>query len=162
MTQHLSPDVLIDYIHGELTPEADAGVHEHLAQCAPCRDEYEAEAAVGEALRAAARAHELAFPSLVAAHVWEEVRKPRPAPFAGLAMLLRPVVAVPLALAIAFGAYYALPLGHSAAPGRTIDATYYLEQHAGQEASDPLSERGSLQVIESSLVDAPAAAGVPR
>lgn len=159
MTQHLPSDVLIDYIHGELTPEADAGVHEHLAKCAACRDEYDAEAAVGEALRAAARARELEFPSIVAARVWEAVRKPRPGPLAGLAMLLRPVVAVPLALALAFGAYFALPLGRSAAPGRTIDATYYLEQHAGQLASDPLSERGSLQVMESSLGDA---AGVSR
>lgn len=153
MTQHLAPEVLIDYVHGELTPEADAGVHAHLDACPVCRDAYDAEAALGEALRASARAEELDFPSIVAARVWERVRNSRPGPFAGLATLLRPVVAVPLALAVAFGAYYLSPLGHPAAPGRTIHATYYLEQHAGQEAADPLSERGNLQVTESSLVD---------
>jgi hypothetical protein len=159
MTQHLSPEVLIDYIHGELTPEADAGVHVHLAGCPTCRERYDAEVRVGEALRATARAQEVEFPSIVAARTWERVRALRPGPFASLAILLRPVVAVPLVVAIGFGAYFGTPLGRAPTPDRTIDASYYIEQHAGQEASDPLSERGPVQVIESSLVDAAPAGG---
>ncbi len=151
-TQHLSTEALIDYIHGALAPEADAGVFQHLASCAACRAEYESEVGLGEALRASARAQEVEFPSIVAARVWEEIRNARPGPFAGLAALLRPVIAVPLAVAILLGGYFATPLGRPGAPQRTIDATYYLEQHAGQAESDPLSERGSAQTIESSLV----------
>jgi predicted anti-sigma-YlaC factor YlaD len=159
MTQHLSLETLIDYIHGELTPEADAAVHLHLTSCPACREEYDAEVQVGEALRAVLRAQDIEFPSIVAARTWERIRNARTGPLASLAILLRPVVAVPLVLAIGFGAYFATPLGHAPKHDRTINASYYLEQHAGQEAADPLAERGPVQVMESSLVDTAPAAG---
>jgi anti-sigma factor RsiW len=160
MTQHLPLETLIDYIHGELTPEADAAVHLHLTACPVCREEYDAEMQVGEALRSAARAQDVEFPSMVAARTWERIRTTRPGPLANLALFLRPAIAVPLVLAIGFGAYFATPLGHFARHERTVNASYYLEQHAGQEASDPLAERGPVQVMESSLVDTAPASGV--
>jgi len=162
MTQHLPLETLIDYIHGELTPEADAAVHVHLTACPPCREEYAAEVQLGEALRASARAQEVEFPSMIAARTWERIRNARPGPLASLAIFLRPAIAVPLALAIGFGAYFATPLGHAAKHDRTINASYYLEQHAGQQASDPLAERGPVPVMESSLVDTAPPAGGPN
>lgn len=141
MINHISSDLLIDFVHHELTPGDDALVHAHLAECAECRCEYERESAFTDMLRAAAAAEETEMPSLVAARVWEAVRSARPSPFAWLAVLLRPAFAVPMAAALAVGLFFAFPLSHSGSVP-TIDATYYLEQHAAQQAENPFSERG--------------------
>jgi len=154
---HLSPETILDYVHGALAPEDDAVVFSHLASCATCRAERDEEVRIGEELRTEARAAELEFPSMISARVWETVRASRPGPFAALAAFLRPIVAVPVAAVVLVAAYFASPLGHGAEHRSTIDASYYLQQHAGQ-ATDTLNEHGSSEIIESSLVsqnDAP-------
>ena len=142
MSNHITTDLLVDYVHHELAPEEDALVHAHLGECAGCRREVENESALTDALRSAAAAEETDMPSLVAARVWETIRSARPSPLGRLAVLLRPAVAVPLAAALVIGAYVAVPLSHGG-PAPTIDAGYYLEQHAAAQVQYPLAERGA-------------------
>ena len=156
MMKHLNNDYLIDYLHGQLPPEEDALAHAHLEACTACRADYDAEAALSEALRSAAAAEELEFPSLISAHVWEQVRQARPGWASRLAGFFRPAIAVPVAAVAVVALYLATPLGHNAAgPAKHVSASYYLEQHAAQQAQNPLGERSptAAQLIESSAAD---------
>jgi len=152
MTDHLSSELLIDYLRRELPPQDDALVHVHLDTCTACRREYEVEASLTEALRAAAAREEVEFPSLVAARVWEEIRNAKPSPLARIAALWRPLVALPVAAALVFAVFLVGPMSHS---GPKIAASYYLEEHAAQQAQNPLTERGpaASHFIETSALD---------
>jgi len=150
MNDHLSTDLLIDFVHGELSPGDDARAHAHLAGCAACRDAYELEATLGEALRSAARADEREMPSLVAAAVWERVRAARPGPAARLRALLRPAFALPVAAALLIGGFFASPFAHPNGP--MVDAAYYFEAHAAETSANSLSERSSSAVLETSML----------
>jgi len=156
MTDHLSNELLIDYLRRELPPEDDALVHAHLDACSSCRREYEVEASLSEALRAAAAREEVEFPSLVAARVWEEIRNAKPSPLAQILSFWRPLIALPVAAAIAFAIFIASPMSHGPP---TIAAAYYLEEHAAQQAQNPLDERGpaASHFIETSALDSGAA-----
>jgi anti-sigma factor RsiW len=150
MNDHLSTDLLIDFVHGELSPSDDARAHAHLTGCASCREAYELEAALGEVLRSAAQAEEREMPSLVAAAVWERVRAARPGPAARLQALFRPAFALPIAAALLIGGFFASPLAHLNRP--TVDAAYYFEAHAAETSANPLSERSSSAVLETSML----------
>ncbi len=152
MNQHLTTGTLIDFLHGELPSQDDARVHAHLAACPDCRGIYELEARLGETLRAAAATEEREMPSLVSAAVWQRVREARPGPFAQLAALLRPIVAVPVAAALLLGAFLASPLAHPANAPK-IDASYYLQAHAAQAGLNPLGDHASTQPLETSMTD---------
>jgi anti-sigma factor RsiW len=155
MTQHLSNETLIDYIHGELAANDDAQAHEHLAQCGVCRLEYDAEVELGESLRAAMAADERELPSMVKALVWDQVRNARPAG-SGLTRWLRPAFAIPTVALVALVAVFASPLRHAASNAPLVDATYYLEQHAAEQMQTAaLGERSNLTALEVSD-DAPA------
>ena len=149
MTQHLTTERLIDYIHGELGPAEDADALAHLGVCAVCSAEYEREAQLSEGLkRLDLDAFEL--PSMVKARVWERVRR-ESSPKARLLAFFRPAITVPVAAAVVVALYFAGPLAHRGSAGPTIDASYYLEQHAAQEISNPLGERSvSSAVMETS------------
>jgi anti-sigma factor RsiW len=154
MNEHLSPDLLVDYVHGELSATDDASVHRHLAACASCRESYDLEIALSEGLRAAAAADERELPPFVKATIWEAVREARPSPLARLGALLRPAIAVPVAALLIAGGFFASPLAHvGAAP--TIDATYYLEAHAAQASQSPLNDRSGVQSLETSMLAHP-------
>jgi anti-sigma factor RsiW len=157
MNNHITNADLIDYIRHELRPERDALVLAHLESCDGCRREYEAEASLGEMLKRAAAREEREFPSLVSARVWEAIRNEKPSPFAWLQTLLRPAIAVPVAAAAAVAIFFATPIGHQGG-GSTIAATYYLEQHAAQQAQNPLLERGP---SATTMIEAAADSGVP-
>ena len=150
MTDHFTTDLLVDFLHGELSPADDALAHAHLAACATCRGEYDREASLTVALRAAAAAEEREMPSTINAAVWQLIREARPGPFARMAAWLRPVVAVPIAALLIVGGWFASPYSHAAAHP-TIDAAYYLRTHAAQSSQTPLSER-SAQTFETSMV----------
>jgi len=142
MMEHLTTDTLTDYVHGELPPAEDALVHAHLQACAACQAEFELETSLSEALRTAARDEEYELPSMVKARIWEAVRAERPSPFAAFAAFLRPAIAVPTAAILIVVTYFASPLGHpQQVHAKTVDAMYYLEQHAAEELQNPLIER---------------------
>jgi anti-sigma factor RsiW len=149
---HLTPDQLTDFVHGELPPAADALAHAHLADCGVCRAEYDAEIALGEALRSSAIAHEREFPAIVRAVVWERVREMPPSPAAVLSSWFRPLLALPVAAVLLVGIWFASPLApHGAGP--TVDASYYLQAHASQSNSSLLSEPDGSPELETSMMD---------
>jgi len=154
MMQHLTSDTLIDYIHEELDATADAAALAHLQTCAECSAAYEAEARLNEALKTLPSAE---LPPMVKARIWEAVRNEQASPYARLIAFFRPAVAVPVAAALAVALYFVSPFAHRAPAGPTVDANYYLEQHAADEIGNPLGERSvSSTVLETS--DAPGTA----
>jgi predicted anti-sigma-YlaC factor YlaD len=155
---HYNADTLDDYLHGALGPERDAAIHAHLEACAPCCTLYDEAAQVRDWLRAAARAEEREFPSLIKARVWEAVRSlPPPVSFADrLRALWRPMIAVPVAAAIAIFAYVGVPGTHGQAPG--VAATYLLEEHAALASDNPLADRGL--IVPASVVDGQQSTGL--
>ena len=137
---HPTPEQLVEYLHGELTPPHDAAVHAHLAECSACAQAYEAEASLTELLRAHARSEERELPYRVVAGIrdaaagatappiWERIRS-----------ALRPVVLIPAAAALAIALYFGMSERHSG--GATpINAAYYVDSHAALTATTPFSE----------------------
>jgi anti-sigma factor RsiW len=137
MTPHYSSDTLIDYLHGALGPSADRAVLAHLEGCADCTRLFNEEATVTEALRAAARAEEREFPSMVKARVWDAVRREQPSVWMRLRSRWTPAFVVPVAAAVAVAAYFGTPVLQSAGPS-TITASYYLDEHNAQTTQSPL------------------------
>jgi anti-sigma factor RsiW len=129
---HVRADTLLDFLHGELSPEEDAGVHEHLASCATCSAEHEEQMRLTEVLRAHAIAEERELPARVVARVRERINAYRePAWWQQLTAFVRPAVAMPAAAVLLLAAI----LGFSSirpvfmhAP--EIAAAYYLDDHA--------------------------------
>lgn len=147
MTAHLPPEILIDYIHGELHPAEDAQVHAHLSSCAFCHQQLEHERALTELLRSAAAREDLEFPPLIKARVWQTIRAAKPSLWA---WLRSPNPLAPaLAATLAIGAFTAGMLLQGSHAHPTIDAAFYLDEHAEQQGSSPLAERSAPQTIES-------------
>ncbi len=147
MMQHPTNDILLDYVHGELSPADDASVYTHIESCEPCRLEYEAEIALGEMLRAQAARDERDLPSSVKAEIWQRVRAGKAAIWTRGLSWLRPAVAVPLAAAIAVAAYFGTTyLGPHGAPA--IEASYYLQDHADMNSTVPFSDHTSANPVD--------------
>lgn len=147
MMQHLTNDILLDYVHGELAPAQDASVYTHIEQCEACRAEFETEVALGEMLRAQAKNDERDLPSAVKAEIWERVRNGRPSALNRAFGWLRPAVAIPVAAAIAAAAYFGTAyLGPQGAP--TIEASYYLQDHAAMNSTIPFSDHTSANPVD--------------
>lgn len=141
MTQHLTAEQLIDYLHDALSPGEDASIHAHLDDCGHCRDEYAAEVFLTESLRKQAVLEERELPGGVKAAIWSEIRNARPSPAARLAALWRPALALPLAAALAFAVYFGSGMLHRQTPsGPTIEAAYYLQDHAALNNAVPFGD----------------------
>ena len=143
MKEHLKNEDLVDFLHEALSPEEDAAIYAHLETCAPCRKEHDFEAALGEAVQVYAVNTERELPSSVKAEIWERIRSAKPSALSHLAGWFRPAVAVPIAAAIALGAYFGVTsLG---SPGvAPIDAAYYLQDHAAMTTVVPFSDRSEV------------------
>jgi predicted anti-sigma-YlaC factor YlaD len=147
MMQHPTNDILLDYVHGELAPPDDAAVFAHIEQCEPCRAEYQAEVALGEMLRAHAAAQERELPSSVKADIWERVRAGKPSFWSRTSEWLRPAIAIPVAAALALGAYFGTSyIGPQGAP--KIEASYYLQDHAAMNNTIPFSDHTSTNPVD--------------
>lgn len=138
---HPSQEQLIDYLHGELAPAEDAAFLLHLEGCDACRARYEDEAGLSESLLRFARVSERELPSGVRASIWSAVEAlhHEPAWTQRLAAWLRPRVAIPIAAALAIAAFagYGSTIHRN---GTTIDAAYYLEDHAALTGAVPFNE----------------------
>jgi predicted anti-sigma-YlaC factor YlaD len=150
---HYNADTLDDYLHGAFGPERDATIHAHLEACADCRALYDEAAGVRDWLRAAARAEEREFPSMIKARVWEAVRAmPVPLSFADrMRALWRPAYAVPLAAALAVAVYLGVPNVRGSNQPAGVAATYLLEEHAALASDNPLADRGL--IVPASIVN---------
>jgi len=145
MMQHLTNNELIDYLHNALPAQADAAVYAHLEQCASCREEYDAEAALTEFLRGYAAREEREMPATLKAEIWSRIRGAQPTALQRLAALWRPAMGVPVAAAIALAAYFSMGHG-TGAPA--IDAAYYLQDHAALTSTVPFNERTNVHPAE--------------
>lgn len=141
MKSHPSQEQLIDYLHRELAPDEDAALLLHLDDCASCNQRYQHEASLSESLRSFARASERELPAGVRASIWSalESSQRKPTWAARLGSWLRPVVAIPVAATffIVALAGYESSLHRG---GPTIDAAYYLDDHAALTSAVPFSE----------------------
>lgn len=150
---HYNADILDDYLHGALGPERDATIHAHLETCTACRAVYDEAASLRDWLRAAARAEEREFPSMIKARVWERVRAmpvQQPSLADRLRALWRPMIAVPIAAVIAASVYLGVPAVHGGPPVG-VAASYLLEEHAAVASDNPLADRGL--IVPASVVD---------
>jgi len=138
---HYTDDNLIDYLHGEVSDEVDARMHAHLAHCSDCSARYDAEAGVGEVLRASALAQERPFPPMIRAYVWATIRAAEPTPLERIRAFINPLVAVPLAAALALLMYFSVPIVRGdRATAPTVAAAYYFEEHAAEGLENPLAD----------------------
>ncbi len=156
MTEHLANQTLIDYMHAGLGPEQDAQVYAHLESCAACRSDYDAELALTDILRSYAAHETRELPSSVKAEIWERIRAARPSPVRSLANWFRPAVALPIAAVLALGMYFGTSyLGpHGVA---SIDAGYYLEDHAALNSTVPFSDRATTSAADLESANSPKA-----
>jgi predicted anti-sigma-YlaC factor YlaD len=144
---HVTQDVLIDYLHGELPPGEDAMVLLHLESCTQCRQEYDVQASLTEAMRAYAHATETELPDDLRRSIWSAIDDAEAASFRSR---LRRWLTPAAGLAAAAAAAYAILVTSGAQHGSpAIDAIYYLDDHAALTSTVPFNE-GS--VVPSSLV----------
>lgn len=151
--QHPSLERIVDYVHHELSESEDARLFEHFAACLPCRTEYEAELRLTATLRAAAAAETLALPPAVKARIWESVRTAQPR---GWRAFLRPLVALPVAAALAVGAFFATQSAGGPGVRPVVGAQWYFDVHsAATRQENPLADRSAplLNTIEASDVN---------
>ena len=153
MTTHYDRESLIDYLHGALTPRADAAVFAHLASCTACNAIYDEEASLGELLRTAARSEELELPSLVKARVWDAVRHETPSWAQRLRTSWGPRIALPVAAALAIAAYIGPNLRHTQPVIAGVNASYYLDEHNAQAQQNPFGPGASPAVYTADSQD---------
>ena len=143
--QHLTDEQLIDYLHREANPAADAKILAHLEACGDCRAHYEAEAELSEVLRGYARETERELPQGVVARIWDAVDRAE-APVSireRLTAFVRPAVAVPVAAMLVVAVYFGLNT-HRGDAAPSINAAYYLDDHAALNTTVPFSEGAAI------------------
>jgi len=140
--EHLANETLIDYLHHELSPRDDAWVMQHLSSCDACRAELAHQTELTESLRVYAQATERELPVGVIASIWDavdrEARQPNLAE--RLHVLWKPAFALPAAAALIAGLYFGVIGPYGTTKLATIDAAYYLEDHAALTNTVPFNE----------------------
>jgi len=136
---HPTLDQIVDYLHGELPAARDAAVHAHIAGCSDCAQARDAEMQITDQLRERARAEERELPPGLAARIRSAIESERsPSLWERLSAAFRPVALVPVAAAIALLLY--VGFGHRGqAVASSIDASYYVQNHAALAATTPFS-----------------------
>ncbi|MGC2633821.1 MAG: zf-HC2 domain-containing protein [Candidatus Cybelea sp.] len=137
---HPTSDELVDYLHGELPPPRSAAIAAHIAGCSECADARAAEVSLTQLLRDHALEQERELPPGVVSGIWEKLRNRPPSVWERFSAALRPAIAVPVAIAIAAFLFFSIKVAHGPAHAATIDAGYYVENHAALDAGTPLSE----------------------
>jgi anti-sigma factor RsiW len=137
---HPSIEQIVDYLHGELSPAQDAVIYAHLAGCLPCSERRTDELAIGEALRAHARAGERNLPASLVARIRSEIERPaRDSAWEQLRTRFRPIFVLPAAAAAAAILYAGIEAWQSAAT-TPIDAADYVDSHAAMAAVTPFAD----------------------
>ncbi len=139
--QHVPPEILVEYLHGELPAGEDAAVHAHLAECRECSDAYESEASLTELIRGHYRAQERDLPQGVVVCIRDAVAASHVPWWRRLTDSLRPLaVGTAIAAGLLFGTFLSLRGWHSHAQASTIDAAYYLDDHSSLATTMPFGE----------------------
>jgi anti-sigma factor (TIGR02949 family) len=140
MKQHLNSTTLIDYLHHELPPGDDAEVLAHLQSCEACSQELNVEASISERLRESARESDLEVPAGLRSAIMARIAAQRQSPWYALRSLVRPLIVVPVAAALATAAFLLGPALLPQSPG--VPVSYYLQQYADHARQNPLADRG--------------------
>lgn len=135
---HYDRETLIDFLHGELAPAADAAVFAHLDGCEPCRLVRDEESSITETLRGSSLAQERELPAMVRARIWDAVRRETPSFGDRVRALWRPALALPVAAAVALVAYIGLPVMHGSPDAAGVTAAYLLDEHSAEAQQNPL------------------------
>ncbi len=152
MNEHLNHDDFIDYLHGECAPGRDAAILAHLNGCEACTAAYDEEARLGELLRTHAKRTERELPYGMSASIWERIEREqiaRPGWASALKAFLRPAIAVPAAAGLVVAAYFGLTALQHGPVRPSIEAAFYLNDHAALTRTVPFGEGGS--VVPSTL-----------
>lgn len=137
--RHLTPDEIVDYLHGELPIEKDAAVAMHLAQCRICAEARDAEAALTEMLRAVAQSQERTVPSAVRSSIRAAAER-SPQPTSRTSRFMRPAVALPIALAAGVLIWLGMRTTIVNQPKTAIAAGYLVDHHAMLSAIAPFAD----------------------
>ncbi len=163
--QHPNTEELTDYLHNALAPQQDAAIHAHLDDCVLCRDEYAAEVRLSELLRSQAAREERELPPMLKASIWQAVRTLQPSPMERLHAWLRPAYAIPVAAVIVAAAVFGPAYLQGTRDGApTIDAAYYLQDHAAMNTTVPFGDHSGATTSEfetTSNIDQTAVSTVP-
>ncbi|GAC1498354.1 MAG: hypothetical protein NVS1B14_01350 [Vulcanimicrobiaceae bacterium] len=163
--QHLKTEELTDYLHNALEPARDASIHAHLEDCVRCRDAYAAEMRLSEFLRSQAALEERELPPMLKASIWQAIRTLSPSPIERLQAWLRPAYAIPVAAVIAAAAVFGPAYLQGTRDGApTIEAAYYLQDHAAMNTTVPFGDHSGATTSEfetTSNLDQTAVSTVP-
>ncbi|MBV8331658.1 MAG: zf-HC2 domain-containing protein [Candidatus Eremiobacteraeota bacterium] len=143
--QHLTSEILIDYLHHELSPAEDARVLAHIEHCDVCTRELNVEASITDRLRTIARAEELELPLGLRSAIMARIASQNVRPATLLRRWLAPALLVPVAAAAAAAAFFLSP-GPQTTQAAALPVSYYLEQHAVQAQANPLGDRGAIML----------------
>jgi anti-sigma factor RsiW len=139
---HPTLEELVDYVHHELSPEHDAAIHAHLAGCAVCSERRDTEVRLGEMLREYAQRQERELPPGLRTRILASAAdEPSRGWWFRLSQMMRPVVALPVAAAAGLAIFFGVHALHQG-PARqaTVQAAYYLEDHAALAATVPFGD----------------------
>jgi anti-sigma factor (TIGR02949 family) len=142
MKQHLNSTTLIDYLHHELPPSEDAEALAHLQSCEACSQELNVEASISDRLRASAREADLEVPAGLRSAIMARIAAQRQSPWQSLRSLVRPLVIVPVAAALATAAFLLGPVLLPQSSHAGVPVSYYLQQYADHAGQNPLADRG--------------------
>jgi anti-sigma factor RsiW len=138
---HPTPDELVDYLHGELPAGRDAAIHAHLRDCSACAEARDAEVRITELLRGHAQAQERELPPSVISGILDAVEQRRSPAWSLWSAAFRPAIVMAATAAVVLLLYVGIHSLNSVR-GRlttTIDAAYYVNDHAALSAMTPFS-----------------------
>jgi anti-sigma factor RsiW len=129
----------VDYERGELDAARDAAMHAHLTACADCHAEWQADLALVDSLRASVEDRE--FPTSILAGVRQAMHAEQSPSFLfRLRLMLRPVVAAPIAAALVVAGVF-IGYQHSRTPQPVMTGMDYVREHVAQTANMPSTDR---------------------
>lgn len=146
---HPSLEQIVDYLRGELSPAEDAAVYAHIAGCRSCDDRRAEELAITEALRANARASERELPPGVVARIRDAAGRTREPFWEPVRTLLRPMVLVPAAVAVAAMLYAGFGGWQRATAPVAINSADYVTNYAAMAAGAPFGDDAPPMVLTS-------------
>lgn len=137
---HPSLERIVEYLHGELSPQEDAAIYAHLATCPECDAKRTEELAITDALRAYARSTEREMPPGLATRIRSTAPQTRQGTWQRFLEGLRPVVLLPAAAVVALAIFIGYNARHRAPAPTPIEAAYYVNNHAAMAAGTPFGD----------------------
>jgi len=154
MSDHPTPELIDDYVHRALAPDADAAVHAHFEECSYCAALRDDERRLTDLLRSYGEASERELPAALRASILDAcTASPTAGPLARLTetltAALRPLIAVAVAAALAV-AFYTGMHAVTVRPQPRFEASSLFADHAMISGTAPFSDGA---VVPAALAD---------